>query len=41
MKYPHETAEDELISSDLSEYSGFDTDSIFATGSRNSMEMGL
>lgn len=41
LKYPHETAEDELISSDLSEYSGFDTDSIFATGSRNSMEMGL
>ena len=41
LKYPHETAEDELISSDLSEYSCFDTDSIFATGSRNSMEMGL
>lgn len=39
--YPHETAEDELISSDLSEYSCFDTDSIFATGSRDSMEMGL
>lgn len=41
LKYPHETAEDELISSDLSEYSCFDTDSIFATGSRDSMEMGL
>ncbi len=39
--YPHETAEDELTSSDLSEYSCFDTDSIFATGSRDSMEMGL
>ena len=38
--YPHETAEDELTSSDLSEYSCFDTDSIFATGSRDSMEMG-
>ena len=38
--YPHETAEDELTSSDLSEYSCFDTDSIFTTGSMNSMEMG-
>lgn len=38
--YPHETAEDELTSSDLSEYSCFDTDSIFATGSRDNMEMG-
>ena len=39
--YPHETAEDELTSSDLSEYSCFDTDSIFAIGSKDSMEMGL
>lgn len=38
--YPHETAEDELTSSDLSEYSCFDTDSIFATGSRDNMKMG-
>ena len=40
LKYPHETAEDELTSSYLSEYSCFDTDSIFTTGSRESMEMG-
>ena len=39
--YPHETTEDELTSPDLSEYSCFDTDSIFATGSRDNMEMGL
>ena len=40
LKYPHETAEDELTSSYLSEYSCFDTDSIFSIGSRESMEMG-
>ena len=36
LKYPHETAEDELTSSYLSEYSCFDTDSIFSIGSQRS-----